>query len=180
MGFSRNKMSIGMSERQRAIQADLNARSQQKGGNVNPEVLGAINTEEFSFAGSLGIPNEAVITAATKAGGNSVPGMGMKLNPEIEAIVAKAKNRLTSVAGMVPQQTTSDVFVTDPSQSAVPRIAMNKQAAKDELSTRKANLILKRNAKMKQMEWSQDKNLKVEVADMNREIKKIDSQLQGL
>ncbi|MDD5006616.1 MAG: hypothetical protein PHS33_08985 [Candidatus Omnitrophica bacterium] len=184
MGFSRNKSPVVQSDTQRQIQAEIHARAAVKSGNVDPSALAAINTEDFSFAGKSNIPNEAVIAAAQNANG-AAPISGIALNPEIEAIVAKAKNKIATVSspfkydpnrGMI----SSEVFTTTPQEPVHTPIAMNKTAMKDELEKRKANMILKRNSKMKQIEWSKEGNLKVEIADINREIKKLDNQIQGL
>lgn len=188
MGFSRNKAPITMGERQRAIQADLTQRSYAKGGEVNEGMLGAINMEEFSFTNKSDIPNEAVIASAQRASGSGgilIPtaSSGTTGDPEIDAIVNKAKQRLSTVASSYSDKLVergavkSEIFAGKQDE---PTIAMNKTAMKDNLEKTKANLILRRNAKLKEMEWSQNKLIKVEVADMNREIKKIDSQLQGL
>jgi hypothetical protein len=180
MGFSRNRMPVGMDERQRAVQEDIARMASIKKGSVDEGTLRTINSEEFSFARKSDIPNEAVIAAAQKAANISpIASSGMTLNPEIEAIVNRAKGRLSAIP-TIANKVTSDVFTTSLSEPTSPRIALDKTSMKDDLEKRKANLVLKRNAKMKQMEWSKEGNLKVEVADINREIKKLDSQIQGI
>jgi hypothetical protein len=189
MGFSRvlnggGKTSVSMGDRQRAVLDDISARAAIKAKTVDAGALSAINSEEFSFAPKNEVSNETILKVAGKYTGG---GLGMQLDPEVESIVNKAKQRVAAVStgsfsDHAVAKVTSDVFTADNSEKmAKPgNIIMNKESSKNDLEKQKANLILKRNAKMKKMEWTQDKNLKVEVADMNREIKKIDSRIQGL